>query len=62
MTKTQTLRDRLETALTCVLDRMGDKAETLDQAIEAVVDDFCDFGKRKEFAAKLRAFAQGGLQ
>lgn len=48
------LRGRLSSALEDVLARMSDKAETLDQAIEAVTG-----GARGTFQDQLREYAQG---
>lgn len=49
------IQSDLSAALGLVLDRMGCYPETLDQAIEAVQD---DFGGRT-FGVALRAYAQG---
>jgi hypothetical protein len=49
--------EQIETALTCVLNRMDDKGETVEQAVEAVYGDFCErqWSEKqiREFRAKL---------
>jgi hypothetical protein len=56
MAKTKTTAEQLDEALTRVLDRMGCKPETLEQAVYVVAE---DFGGTAKFRALLIRAAQG---